>query len=45
VTDAAELISPADDDGATEQATSDSWLGDHTELHRAPTCRANEPAE
>jgi hypothetical protein len=45
VTDAAELISPAYDDGATEQANADSWLGYDTELHRAPTCRANEPAE
>jgi uncharacterized protein len=35
VTDAAELVSPAYDDGATEQAISDSWLGYYTDLHRA----------
>jgi hypothetical protein len=29
----------------SEQAIADSWLGYYTELHRAPTCRANEPAE
>jgi predicted pyridoxine 5'-phosphate oxidase superfamily flavin-nucleotide-binding protein len=33
VADAAELISPAYDDGATEQAISDRWLGYFTELH------------
>jgi len=45
VTDAAALISPAYDDGATEQAISDSWLDYYTALHRAPTCRADERAE
>jgi len=45
VTDAAELISPAYDDGATEQAISDSWLSYYTELHRASSCRAIEGAE
>jgi hypothetical protein len=34
VTDAAELVSPAYDDGATEQAIVDSWLGHYTDLHR-----------
>ena len=45
VTEVAELISPAYDDGATEQAISDSWLDYYTALHRAPTCRADERAE
>ena len=45
VTEAAELISPAYDDGATEQAISDSWLDYYTALHRASTCRADERAE
>jgi predicted pyridoxine 5'-phosphate oxidase superfamily flavin-nucleotide-binding protein len=45
VTDAAALISPAYDDGATEQAISDSWLDYYTALHRAPTCRPDERAE
>ena len=45
VTEAAELVSPAYDDGATEQAISDGWLGCHTELHRASSCRAIEGAE
>jgi uncharacterized protein len=45
VTDAEELISPAYDDGANEQAISDSWLDYYTALHRAPTCRAGERAE
>jgi predicted pyridoxine 5'-phosphate oxidase superfamily flavin-nucleotide-binding protein len=40
VTEAAELVSPAYDDEATEQAISDSWLGHYTELHRALSCRA-----
>ncbi len=30
VTEAAELVSPAYDDEATEQAISDSWLGHYT---------------
>jgi uncharacterized protein len=34
VTEAAELISPAYDDGATEQSISQRWLGYYTELHR-----------
>jgi predicted pyridoxine 5'-phosphate oxidase superfamily flavin-nucleotide-binding protein len=34
VTDAAELVSPAYDDGATEQSISRGWLGYYTELHR-----------
>jgi hypothetical protein len=34
VTDAAELVSPAYDDGATEQSISQGWLGYYTELHR-----------
>ena len=45
VTDAAALISPAYDDGATEQAISDSWLDYYTALHRSPTCRPDERAE
>ena len=45
VTEAAELISPAYDDGTTEQAISDSWLDYYAALHRAPTCRASERAE
>jgi uncharacterized protein len=45
VTEAAELVSPAYDDGASEQAISDSWLGYYTELHRASSCRAIEGAE
>ena len=35
VTEVGELISPAYDDGATEQAISERWLGYYTELHRA----------
>jgi predicted pyridoxine 5'-phosphate oxidase superfamily flavin-nucleotide-binding protein len=34
VTEAAELVSPAYDDGATEQSISQRWLGYYTELHR-----------
>jgi hypothetical protein len=34
VTDAAEVVSPAYDDGATEQSISHGWLGYYTELHR-----------
>jgi predicted pyridoxine 5'-phosphate oxidase superfamily flavin-nucleotide-binding protein len=34
VTDAAEVVSPAYDDGATEQSISQGWLGYYTELHR-----------
>jgi hypothetical protein len=45
VTEAAELISPAYDEGATEQAISDSWLDYYTALHRTLTCRADERAE
>ena len=45
VTEAAELVSPAYDDGATEQAISDGWLRYHTELHRASSRRAIEGAE
>jgi predicted pyridoxine 5'-phosphate oxidase superfamily flavin-nucleotide-binding protein len=33
VTDAAELVSPAYDDGATEQSISAGWLGYYNELH------------
>jgi hypothetical protein len=33
VTEAAELVSPAYDDGATEQSISESWLGYYNELH------------
>jgi predicted pyridoxine 5'-phosphate oxidase superfamily flavin-nucleotide-binding protein len=33
VTEAAELVSPAYDDGATEQSISERWLGFYTELH------------
>ena len=40
VTQAAEVVSPAYDDGATEQSISDSWLGYYTELHRASICHA-----
>jgi uncharacterized protein len=42
VTEAAELISPAYDDGATEQVVSDNWLSHYTELHRGSSCRATE---
>ena len=45
VTEAAELVSPAYADGATEQAISDGWLRYHTELHRASSRRAIESAE
>jgi hypothetical protein len=45
VTEDAELISPAYDDGATEQVMSNSWLDYYPALHRAPTCRADERAE
>jgi predicted pyridoxine 5'-phosphate oxidase superfamily flavin-nucleotide-binding protein len=45
VTEAAELVSPAYDDGGTEQAISDSWLGYYTELHRVSSCRADDGAE
>jgi predicted pyridoxine 5'-phosphate oxidase superfamily flavin-nucleotide-binding protein len=46
VTEAAELVSPAyDDDGATEQAISGSWLGYYNELHQASSCRAIDAAE
>ena len=34
VAEAAELVSPAYDDGATEQSISQRWLGYYTELHR-----------
>ncbi len=33
VTEAAELVSPAYDDGATEQSISERWLGFYNELH------------
>ncbi len=33
VTEAAELVSPAYDDGVTEQSISERWLGFYTELH------------
>jgi predicted pyridoxine 5'-phosphate oxidase superfamily flavin-nucleotide-binding protein len=36
VTDAAPLVSPAYDDGASEETVSDRWIRHHTELHRAP---------
>ena len=35
VTEAGVLTSPAYDDGTTEQAISERWLGYYTELHRA----------
>jgi predicted pyridoxine 5'-phosphate oxidase superfamily flavin-nucleotide-binding protein len=35
VTEAAELVSPAYDDGVTEQVISDKWLAYYTELQRA----------
>jgi uncharacterized protein len=34
ITDAAPLVSPAYDDGATEETVSQRWLRHHTELHR-----------
>jgi predicted pyridoxine 5'-phosphate oxidase superfamily flavin-nucleotide-binding protein len=34
VAEAAELVSPAYDDGAAEQSISDRWLDFYTELHR-----------
>jgi predicted pyridoxine 5'-phosphate oxidase superfamily flavin-nucleotide-binding protein len=34
ITDAAPLVSPAYDDGATEEAIAERWLGRHTDLHR-----------
>lgn len=36
ITDAAPLVSPAYDDGASEEAVSERWLRHHTELHRSP---------
>jgi hypothetical protein len=33
VTEAAALVSPAYDDGATEQSISERWLSFYTELH------------
>ena len=36
VTDAAPLLSPAYDTGATEGELTERWLRHHTELHRAP---------
>ena len=36
VTDAAPLVSPAYDDGASEEDVSDRWIRHHTELHRSP---------
>ena len=36
VTDAAPLVSPAYDDGASEEAVSDRWIRHHTELRRSP---------
>lgn len=35
ISDAAPLVSPAYDDGTSEEAISDRWLSHHTELHRA----------
>ena len=34
VTDAAPLVSPAYDDGTTEEAVAERWLQRHTDLHR-----------
>ena len=45
VTEAAELVSPAYDDGASEQAISDNWLGYYTELRGASSCRVIGGAE
>jgi predicted pyridoxine 5'-phosphate oxidase superfamily flavin-nucleotide-binding protein len=36
VTDAAPLVSPAYDDGASEEDVSERWIRHHTELHRSP---------
>jgi predicted pyridoxine 5'-phosphate oxidase superfamily flavin-nucleotide-binding protein len=36
ITDAEPLVSPAYDDGATEQTLSERWLRHHTQLHRSP---------
>ena len=36
ITDAAPLVSPAYDDGASEETVSDRWLRHHTGLHRSP---------
>jgi hypothetical protein len=36
ITGAAPLVSPAYDDGATEETVSKHWLRHHTELHRSP---------
>jgi predicted pyridoxine 5'-phosphate oxidase superfamily flavin-nucleotide-binding protein len=36
VTDAASLVSPAYDDGASEETVSERWIRHHTELHRSP---------
>ncbi|MGH9234287.1 MAG: pyridoxamine 5'-phosphate oxidase family protein [Acidimicrobiales bacterium] len=36
ITDAAPLVSPAYDDGASEETISQRWLRHHTELHRSP---------
>ncbi|MDQ1424620.1 MAG: uncharacterized protein QOD72_2118, partial [Acidimicrobiaceae bacterium] len=36
VTDAAPLVSPAYDDGTSEEAVTERWLRHHTELHRSP---------
>ena len=36
ITDAEPLVSPAYDDGATEETVSERWLRHHTELHRSP---------
>jgi uncharacterized protein len=44
VTEAAELISPAYDEGATEQAISETWLAYYSELHPS-SCRAHDGAE
>ena len=35
VTDAAPLLSPAYDDGASEEDVSDRWIRHHTELRRS----------
>jgi hypothetical protein len=35
ITDAAPLVSPAYDDGASEETISQRWLRHHTELHRS----------
>ena len=45
VTEAAELVSPAYDDGATEQSISQRWLGFYTQLHSASRCTIEGAAD